>query len=84
MIQVSDALTPEAKAIIRALQAGTFTYRSISGLSKDAQLDASSTQMAVNRLVVSGLVDQIPTEKGLRFYLTRGGRAAALGMDQAK
>ena len=78
----NTGLSKEAKAVIRAFQVVSFTFRSIQGLAKDAGLTAQSTQQAVSELMARSLVDQVVRKDGLRFFLTQSGRTAAYNLEQ--
>ncbi|MDQ0496065.1 YEATS-associated helix-containing protein [Paenibacillus brasilensis] len=76
---VSDKVNLEEKdvnriKILKALTSNQYTYRSLSGISKDIELDIDEVNITLGELFTKGFVNQQPREKGLRFYITKEGR----------
>ena len=61
------------KTVLNALGLGPYTYRSISGLTKETNLDKELVHKTLNSLINRGLVSQSLRKKGLRWYLSEKG-----------
>ena len=61
------------QAILNTFIQSKFTYRSVSGISKQAGFNQAETKMELSRLQKEGLVKAVQRLKGLRFQLTSNG-----------
>lgn len=72
-----DNLDSHQKGVLKALLQSNYSIRTLTGISKDANVSKPEAQIAIGKLMENGLVGQLVREKGLRFYLTPEGRILA-------
>ncbi len=71
------ALSDDEKEVMSVMVNSSFAMRSLSGLSKQAGLDAGRVNIALTSLIEKGLAAQGTSLKGYpRWYLTTDGRVA--------
>ena len=66
-------LTDDEKSILKALSLSPFLMRSLSGLSKQTQLEKPNVNMALSNLIARGYIQQRVGERP-RWYVTSAGR----------
>jgi len=68
----------EEKQVLRALTTSEYTFRTISGISKDTQLDKGRTNTILVRMMICGLAGRTVGKSGrLLWFATTEGRRAA-------
>lgn len=66
-------LADERKKVLAALNHSRFTYRALSGVSKDTEIDKPRVREILSELESEGLAKGLQREKGPRFYVTSKG-----------
>ena len=70
-----NQLTKDEYILLNTLSSGRYTYRSKSGLRKEAKINKSDFESTLNRLMANKLVAQRQNKKDqVRFFLTGSGR----------
>ena len=72
---ISGNLTSEQINLLKTFTTGRFTYRSITGLTKDSNLGREAVEKHLNKLMSDQLVDsKLSDKKQLRYFLSGKGR----------
>lgn len=72
---ISGSLTKDQIELLKAFSMGRFTYRSITGLTKDSKLERITVEQCLNKLMTDQLVDsKLNDKKQMRYFLSGKGR----------
>lgn len=67
-------LDESEQAVMNEFPKADLKFRSLHGIAKDARMALGDLRKAFDSLITKGLLKEIETEKGKRFYLTNAGR----------
>lgn len=75
MRTISGNLTGEQVKLLKTFSMGRFTYRSITGLTRDSKLERATVEQHLNKLMTDQLVDsKLNDKKQMRYFLSGKGR----------
>jgi len=69
-------LDDNKRRVLEALGGGQYTFRTLSGLSKDTGLDRPNVNEILTNLISKGLAGQAMRRKGIKWFITEDGRRA--------
>ncbi len=68
-------MDPNKKKILESLTK-KYTFRSLSGIASDTQMNTEEINTCLNNLIKEGMIGQAYRKKGIRWYITESGRRA--------
>lgn len=71
---VSVDLDESEQSVMNEFPKADLKFRSLHGIAKDAGMTLGDLRKTFDSLITKGLLKEIETEKGKRFYLTNAGR----------
>jgi predicted transcriptional regulator len=74
----SIGISSDQMKILKAMYEGKYTYRTIGGIARGADLKRDVVEKEINGLISKGLVAQGEREKSTRWYLTDAGKGTYL------
>ncbi len=72
-VSTNSDLTDEQRKVLESFIGSQYTYRSISGISKESNLDKTMVKNELVKLQKEGLVDVVQRQKGPRWRITSEG-----------